>query len=129
MSSRDLNVLHKNIMVVSNNLFNPVNSLAFMTTLTSLVAMNIGCGVVAMLGGKEWVAAVVILCLSLRLCFKQLYRCKYACKQKSRLRKRQSRLSQRGMMRQLRVMLLFCMLTSLWTMDVNVVAQMADQPA
>ena len=53
-NNADLNALHKNITVVSDNLLNRLNSLVFMKTITSLVAMNIGCGVLAMLGGKEW---------------------------------------------------------------------------
>ena len=97
--------------------------LARMMALSMLVAMNIGLVAIAVLGGHLTVAASLNLLLILHFFVKYLQKRKYAWKQKTRLQKRQSRLSQHVTARKLRVLLIFAMFGNSWAMDAGMESQ------
>ncbi len=101
--------------------------LAIAAILAALVAWNImSVGVLAVIGGQEWVVTVLNLISSVFFCFKQYRKQKHAWKQKSRLERRRSHLSHRQLIRQLQVGLMLSMMGNCWAMDVNVAQQIAE---
>lgn len=101
-------------------------SLALMVALSMLVAMNTGLVAIAVLGEYTTVATCLNLIFIVYFCFKYLQKRKHAWRQKTRLQKRQSRLSQHCFARKLRVILIFTMFGSSWAMDAGMANQIAE---
>ena len=97
-----------------------------MIVLLMLVAMNIGFVTIAVYGGQMTVATSLNLLLILHFCFVYLQKRKYAWKQKTRLQKRQSRLSQHCTARKFRVFLILTMFGNAWAMDATMANQIAE---
>ena len=101
--------------------------LAAMVVLGALAARNVlSIGVLAVIGGQEWLVTGLNLIFSVFFCFEQQQKQKHAWKQKSRLEKRKSRLSHCRAMQQMQVLIWISMMGNCWAMDVNVAQQITE---
>ena len=124
--SLGLNVLNRHISEQVEKMFIGKVGCALMMALSMLVAMNTGLVAIAVLCEYTTVATCLNLIFILYFCFKYLQKRKHAWKQKTRLQKRQSRLSQHCSTRKLRVILIFAMFGSSWAMDAGMANQIAE---
>ena len=98
-----------------------------MIILGGLVALNIvSLGVLAVIGGQTQLITCLNLVFRLHFCFNHIQKRKRAWKQKTRLQKRQSHLSQRQLSKQLTVVLWLSLMGNARSMDASVASQVAE---